>query len=406
MRRIVAGLRYSLLTILCAGAIFAQRDLATITGTVTDASGAVVPGARVTVTEQGTGQVYELITNASGEFTRPALKPSTYNVSVSATGFKNTDQKNVILSAGERTAVNIALSIGDAGQTVEITGTATLLQTESTQQGASINAKTLTDAPLGGQRNFAYLARLSPGVVPAEAGARDGNNGGISANGVRGNGQNNFLLNGVDNNVNTIDFLNQTSYAVGPSVEAIGELTVLTNGYNAEYGRGAGVVVNVNLKSGTNGVHGSLFEVFQNKQLDANPWNNNLAGAQRGPFSGNQFGMTLGGPIKKNKLFIFGDYQGTKIATSGGAVAGLGRSGFLQIPTAAEKGGDFSSLLGAPITVTDPLGNPITYPKGAIFDPKTTTYATAANATANVPIGTPIFPARCFPATYNSAQPF
>ncbi len=390
MRRFVAPLRYSLLALLCAGAIFAQRDLSTITGTVTDASGAVVPGAKVTISEQGTGQNYELTTNAAGEFTRPALKPSTYNVAVSATGFKNTEQRNIILTAGERTAVNVTLTIGDAGQTVEITGTATLLQTESTQQGASINAKTLTDAPLGGQRNFAYLARLSPGVVPAEAGARDGNNGGISANGVRGNGQNNFLLNGVDNNVNTIDFLNQTSYAVGPSVEAIGELTVLTNGYNAEYGRGAGVVVNVNLKSGTNGVHGSLFEVFQNKQLDANSWNNNLAGAQRGPFSGNQFGMTLGGPIKKNKLFIFGDYQGTRIASSGGSVAGLGRSGFLQIPTAAMKNGDFSSLLGPTITVNDPLGNPVSYQKGAIFDPATTVYATAANATANVPIGTPI----------------
>ena len=188
--------------------------------------------------------------------------------------------------------------------------------------------------PLGGQRNFAYLARLVPGVVPAEAGARDGENGGFSANGVRANGQNNFLLNGVDNNVNTIDFLNQTSYAVGPSVEAIGEMSVLTNGYNAEYGRAAGGVVNVNLKSGTNQLHGSLFEVLQNKDLNANTWNNNLAGAQRGPFVSNQFGGTAGGPIKKNKLFMFGDYQGTRIATSGGASR---RSGTFGLPADSDR---------------------------------------------------------------------
>ena len=370
--------------------MFAQRDLATITGTVTDSSGGVVANAKVTITESSTGQVYEITTGPSGDFTRPALKPSTYTITVAAAGFKKAEQKNVILNSGERTGVNIILTVGDVGQTVEVTASAPLLQTESTQVGAAINSKTLTDVPLGGPRNFAYLARLSPGVVPAEPGARDANNGGVSANGVRGNGQNNFLLNGVDNNVNTIDFLNQTSYAIGPSVEAIGEMTVLTNGYNAEYGRGAGVVINVNLKSGSNQVHGSLFELLQNRDLDANTWNNNLAGAQRGPFVGNQFGGTLGGPIKKNKLFMFGDYQGTRIASSGGAVAGLGRSGFLQIPTAAMKTGDFTSLLAPNITINDPLGNPVTYAKGAIFDPTTTVYTTAANATSSAPVGTPI----------------
>jgi hypothetical protein len=403
MYRCSAGLRLALLVLFCACAAFAQRDLATITGTVTDSTGGVVANAKVTITEQGTGQIYELTTNGTGEFTRPALKPSTYNISVTAPGFKKTEQKDVILNAGERTGVNITLTVGDIGQTVEVTASAPLLQTESTQVGAAINSKTLTDVPLGGQRNFAYLARLTPGVVPAEPGARDANNGGVSANGVRGNGQNNFLLNGVDNNVNTIDFLNQTSYAVGPSVEAIGEMTVLTNGYNAEYGRGAGVVINVNLKSGTNQLHGSLFELFQNRDLNANSWNNNLAGAPRAQLSQNQFGATAGGPIIKNKLFMFGDYQGTRIATAGGSVGGLGRSGFLQIPTAAMKTGNFSSLLAPNITEPDPLGNNVTYAKGAIFDPSTTIYTTAANATANAPIGTPIsrqmFPGNIIPAS-------
>jgi len=410
MYRYLKGLRIALLALVCACAMFAQRDLSTLAGTVTDSSGGVVANAKVTVTEAGTGQVYEMTTNAQGEFVRPALKPSTYTINVEAPGFKKAQQKDVLLTAGERTAVTITLTVGDIGQTVEVTAAAPLLQTESTQVGDSLNAKTLTDVPLGGQRNFAYLARLVPGVVPAEPGARDANNGGMSANGVRGNGQNNFLLNGVDNNVNTIDFLNQTSYAVGPSVEAIGEMTVLTNGYNAEYGRGAGVVVNVNLKSGTNQLHGSVFDVFQNRDLNANSWNNNLAGAPRAQLSSNQFGGTAGGPIKKNKLFIFGDYQGTRIATAGGSVNGLGRSGFITIPTSAMKTGDFSSLLGSTITVNDVFGKPVSYTKGAIFDPASTTYATAANATSSVPVGTPIsrtaFPGNIIPASRQTDPAF
>jgi len=385
MHRYIQGLRFALLTLFCACAVFAQRDLGTITGTVTDSSGGVVANAKVTITEAATGQNYELTTNSSGEYTRPALKPSTYDITVAASGFKKATQKGIILNAGDRVGVNITLTIGDIGQTVEVTASAPLLQTESTQVGAALSSKTLTDVPLGGQRNFTYLARLTPGVVPAENGARDSNNGGFSANGVRSNGQNNFLLNGVDNNINTIDFLNQTAYAVGPSIEAIGEMNIITNGYNAEYGRAAGGVINVNLKSGTNQVHGTLFEVFQNRELNANTWNNNLAGAPRAQLSQNQFGATAGGPIIKNKLFIFGDYQGTRIATAGGTVGGLGRSGFLTIPTDKFKQGDFSSLLGSTLTVPDANGNPVVVQKGAIYDPATTVQG-AVSGTA-CPVG-------------------
>jgi len=374
--------------------VFAQRDLGTLVGSVTDSSGGVVANAKVTVTEAGTGQVYELTTNSSGEFVRPALKPSTYSISVSAAGFKTAQQNDIVLNAGERTGVNITLTIGDIGQTVEVTAASPLLQTESTQVGAALNSRMMTDVPLGGQRNFAYLARLSPGVVPAEQGARDSANGGFSANGVRSNGQNNFLLNGVDNNINTIDFLNQTAYAIGPSVEAISEMRVITNGYNAEYGRAAGGVVNVNLKSGSNQLHGSIFELLQNKVLDANTWTNNSAGTPRGPFVQNQFGATAGGPIIKNKLFIFGDYQGTRIADSGGSVANLGRSGKTTIPTAAFKNGDFSSLLGGTLTGTDVAGAPIQFIKGQIFDPTTTTY-TGTGA----PLSRTAFPGNIIPSS-------
>jgi hypothetical protein len=384
---------------------FAQRDLSTLAGTITDSSGGVVANAKVTISDIATGEVYVMTANNLGEFVRPALKPGTYNISVSAPGFKTSEQRNVVLTVGERTGVNISLTVGDITQTVDVSASATILQTESTQVGAALDTKTITDVPLGGTRNLTYLARLSPGVVPAEPGARDSANGGFSANGVRSNGQNNFLLNGVDNNINTIDFLNQTSYAIGPSIDAVSEISIQTNGYNAEYGRAAGGVINVTLKAGTNALHGSVFEYLQNRDLDANTWTGNRAGisaitglpvAPRGPFVQNQFGATAGGPIKKNKLFMFGDYQGTRIADSGGTVSGLGYSGYTTIPTAAMKGGDFSSLLGPVYSGTDVNGAPITIQKGAIYDPASTVYQTNA-AGFQIPVSRTQFPGNIIP---------
>jgi len=180
-------------------------------------------------------------------------------------------------------------------------------------------------------------------------GARDAVGGGFSANGVRSNGQNNFLLNGVDNNVNVIDFLNQTAFVVGPSVEAISEMRVMTNGYGAEYGRGAGGVMNVSLKSGTNEIHGAAFEYLQNKALDANRWEDNLAGKEKGPFKQNQYGGAIGGPAIKNRTFWFADWQGTKIRSTGGAVQNLGTSGFFTIPTPDMINGNFAGIMGGNI---------------------------------------------------------
>src|SRR6266852_3929531 len=150
MRRLYVGLRFALVCMFFASAVFAQRDLATLVGTVTDPSGGVVANAKVTITEAGTGQVYTLITGGTGDFVRPALKPSIYSVTVSAPGFRTAEQKDILLKAGERTGIDIRLTVGDIGQTVEVAATAPLLQTESTQVGASINSKTLSDVPLGG----------------------------------------------------------------------------------------------------------------------------------------------------------------------------------------------------------------------------------------------------------------
>lgn len=368
MRSVTLGRALLLFVAYCLCAL-GQRDLGTITGTVTDPQGGVVPNARIIITEDATGLTYETTTGASGDYTRPALKPGTYTVTAEAPGFRRVAQQNVVVTGGDRVGVPLTLVVGNVNEAVQVSAEAPVLQTEDTTLGASLNSKSVSELPLGGQRTFTYLARLSPGVLTAEPGARDAVGGGFSANGVRSNGQNNFLLNGVDNNVNVIDFLNQTAFVVGPSVEAIGEMRILTNGYNAEYGRGAGGVVNVNLKSGTNELHGVLYEILQNNVLNANRWENNKAGKPIGPFKQNQFGAAIGAPIIKNRLFIFGDYQGTVIRSSGGSVQNLGYGGFYTIPTQAMVHGDFSSLLGGQIG-TDALGRPIL--QGQLYDPAST----------------------------------
>ncbi|MGA2135362.1 MAG: carboxypeptidase-like regulatory domain-containing protein [Bryobacteraceae bacterium] len=364
--RQVAGMRAVFLGLLLVVAVFAQRDLGTITGIVTDPSGAALPNAKVTITEVATNLSYAVTTNASGEYVRPALKAGTYTVTAEAQGFRRVEQENVEVTAGDRIGVNLTLPVGQISESIEVSAAAPLLQTENTSQGADLNSSEVNQLPMGGQRVFAYLARLSPGVLVAEPGARDAQNGGFSANGVRSTGENNFLLNGVDNNVNVIDFINQTSYVIGPSLDAIGEMRILTNGYNAEYGRAAGGVVNVTLKSGTNQLHGDLFEYLQNTDLDANRWENNLAGVGRPGLQQNQFGATAGGPIIKNRLFIFGDYQGTKIATAGGVVQNLGYGGFYTIPTPAEIAGNFSNV-------------------ATIYDPTTTVCSSSTGACTRTP---------------------
>ena len=387
--RSLGSLRIVVLSLVLTISAFGQRDLGTIVGTVTDPQGLGVPDAKITIVEDATGLSYSTTTGSGGDFVRPALKPGTYTVTAEAKGFRRVAQRNVVLVGGDRVGVPITLPVGDVSASVEVSAEAPLLQTESTTLGQDLNNKAVVELPLGGQRVFTFLARLSPGVVKSEPGARDEVGGGFSANGVRSNGQNNFLLNGVDNNVNVIDFLNQTAFVVGPSVEAIGEMRILTNGYNAEYGRGAGGVVNVNLKSGTNSLHGVAYDILQNDKLNANRWEYNKAGTNRGPVKQNQFGAATGFPIIKNRLFMFGDYQGTRIRSSGGAVQNLGYGGFATIPTPAMVKGDFSSLLG-PVVGTNVNGGSIL--KGAIFDPQ-------SNATVNGQLVRTMFPGNVIPSS-------
>ena len=372
-----------------ASPAWAQRDMGTVLGTVTDPSGAIVAGAKVTVTEDATQSSVSLTTDESGNYIRPLLKPGVYTIEVELAGFKKSVQKNVQLNSGDRVQVNITLQVGEVTQAIEITEAPPALQTESAELGRTLQSQQVVNLPLGGQRKFSYLARTAPAVLPAEPGARDAAGGGFAANGVRSNGQNNFLLNGVDNNVNVIDFINQTAYVVGPSIEAIGEMKILTNGYNAEYGRGAGGVVNVSIKSGTNSLHGAVFEFLQNDALAANKWESNRAGVKKGPFKQNMFGAAVGGPIIKDRTFFFGDYQGTRITSTGGAVPGIGNTFTRTVPHPAFKNGDFSRLLTGNVLGTDVLGRPVM--EGAIYDITT-------NRTVNGQLVRDAFPGNIIPA--------
>jgi hypothetical protein len=383
--------------LLLSTAALAQRDLGTVTGAVTDAQGAAVPNAKVTITEQATGVANPAQTNDSGVYSMPTLRPGTYTVTVEAAGFQKAQQKDIIVNPGAPTAVNITLQVGNVNQTVEVTAAAPLLQTSSPTMGTNLNATQISELPLGGQRTFTFLARMTPGVLPAEEGARGAAGGDFSAGGVRSTGENNFLLNGIDNNVNVIDFINQTSFVIGPSVEAIGAMQIITTGASAEYGRAAGGVMDINLKSGTNQVHGVLFEILQNTVLNANRWENNLAGNPRNPFKQNQFGADVGFPIIKNKLFMFGDYQGTRIRTAGGAIPNLGTGGFFTIPTAAMVHGDFSQLLGGSIGTDPATGQNIL--QNEIFDPRTTTCVSGClpGTLTSAPGASPVYTRAPFP---------
>lgn len=386
--------RFTLLlisAILFAGSLLAQRDLGAITGTITDDTGAVIAGAKITISEQSTGASFRAESDASGTYIRPLLKAGVYTIEVQATGFRKAVQKNVPLTGGDRVGVNITLTVGEMSQSIEVTSAAPLLQTENTALGNTMQAKQVSELPLGGQRKFTFLAPLAPGVVPAEQGARDAAGGGFSANGVRSNGQNNFLLNGVDNNVNVIDFINQTAYVIGPSVEAIGEMKVVTNGYSAEYGRGAGGVVNVTIKSGTNEIHGAVFHFLQNDKLNANSWERNRAGAARPYVRQNQFGAALGGPAIKNRTFWFADFQSTRVRSLSGIVPGLGGiTNPITIPKEAFRNGDFSSLLSGVNLGTDALGRGI--PQGGIYDMNTQRVAPNGNVVRD------LFPGNLIPA--------
>ena len=312
-----------------------QADQGAITGLVTDATGAAIPGADVTLTATETGLTLHTQTDASGNYVFSPLKIGNYKVSVAAKGFSTTTQENIDVQVQERAAVNIQLKNGESNEEITVTSAPPLLQTESGSTGQVIETKAINDTPLNG-RNWVFIAQLTAGVAPSN-GARGQNGGDFNANGQRAE-QNNYIMDGVDNNVNVVDFFNGASYVVRPPPDALAEFKVQTGSYSSEFGHSAGAVVNASIKSGTNKIHGSAWEYIRNDAFDVREFFQGSAPIAK--YRQNQFGATLGFPILKDKLFFFGDTEANRI------VFGRTTSG-LTVPTAAMRTGNFSELLNS-----------------------------------------------------------
>ncbi len=298
--------------VLVGGTAFAQKDMGSILGTVRDTSGAVVQGAKVTVTDTDRGTTFETTTNATGEYAANPLRIGRYNVTVEKQGFRKQVVGPIEVNVQARAEVNIALHVGQIAETITVTSEGQQLETETSELGQVVSGKQATTLPLNG-RNFAQLAQLAAGVAPAEPGSRTETSFGFSSNGARAL-QNNYLLDGIDNNANLGDVLNGSAYVIQPSVDAIGEFKVQTNSYSSEFGRGNGAIMNAVIKSGTNAYHGNAYEFFRNDKLDGR---NAFDFLGRQPYQQNQFGATFGGPIIKNRTFFFVDYEGLRIRQAG-----------------------------------------------------------------------------------------
>jgi hypothetical protein len=361
--------KYGILTCLFALLVqtqtgFAQVDQGSVSGIVQDASGAVVPNAKVTLLNKDVGLSLETTTKGSGEYIFTPVRIGNYSLSVTAAGFATTTQQDLHVDVAQHLSVNIQLKTGATTETVEVNTAPPLLQTEEGSVGQVIGERSINSLPLNG-RNFTFLAQLGAGVNTPQADTR-GNaaSGAFTANGLKPS-QNNYLLDGIDNNSDTVDFLNGTNFIVLPPLDAIQEFKVQTANFSADLGRSAGAVLNATIKSGTNSIHGTVWEFFRNDKLDAADWFTNNNGTAKGELRFNQFGVSIGGPIIKNKLFYFGDYEGLRVVQGTVFTA--------TVPTLNERNSGYSNLadtIQAGALRTDALGRQ--FPLGTVFDPATT----------------------------------
>src|SRR5947209_7385635 len=303
------------LALLGVTSLNAQVDTGSIVGTVTDQSEAVVSGAKVTLTNLGTGASLTTTTGADGIYKFSPVRVGNYKLDVTSQGFQTTTQSGVQVNIGANVGLNFTLKPGSQTETIEVTGAIAVLQTQDASVGQVVDQRNVNNLPLNG-RNFTFLAQLVAGVNSPQADTR-GNaaNGAFSANGLRP-AQNNYMLDGIDNNSDTVDFLNGTNYVVLPPVDAVQEFKVQTSDFSAEFGRSGAAVLNATIKSGTNNFRGDVWEFFRNDKLDARDF---FERGQKGELRQNQYGFTIGGPVLiphvfdgRNKIFFFGDYEGLK----------------------------------------------------------------------------------------------
>ncbi len=322
--------------VLALNVVTGQTWRGVIHGTVSDPSDARVTGATVTVTSAESGRARTTTSDASGAFTVSALAPGSYTVQVERDGFR-TYSGHVVLTVNQEVRVDAQLQPGNRGDAVNVVGQPEPLKTDSVSLSTVVETRNVRQLPLDG-RNFYELSLLAPGTLPAAQGSAGSVRGdfAINVNGMRDD-SNNFLLDGIYNGDPKLNGL-----GVAPPPDAIREFEVLTHTYDASFGRNAGGQINVVLQSGTNTVHGSVWEFFRNGAMDSR--NHFAPAGEKAPrYQRNQFGVALGGPIKKNRTFFFGDYEGT-----------IGREGITRItnvPTLAERSGDFSQSAQKPINL-------------------------------------------------------
>jgi carboxypeptidase family protein len=362
------------------GAVPASKAQSTggrIRGTVTDPSGGAVAGAKVTLLNEDTHATRETQTSATGEYLFLEVPVGSYEVDVTGTGFKRYERKGIVLVLNEIASVDIALQVGGSTETVEVTGAPPVIDTTTTQLGAVMTDQSIRELPLS-TRNTYQLLQLQPGVqsqLGADLFYGSDNPGVVSVNGGRGR-SNNYMVNGGDGND---IFVNGP--AIQPSPDAIEEFRVLTNTFDAEYGRNSGSIVNVVTKAGTNNIHGDVYEFFRNKVLNTK----GFFDPSVPDYQQNQFGATLGGPIKKDKTFIFGSYEGNRLKQ------GIS-SGQVFLPTAGEATGDFSADGPFQGSVTDPTFANTLYNRPGCAGALATAAPTAATQLAALANGTSTAP--------------
>ncbi len=337
--------RTVLMLLLMSAAMFAQDFRATLTGTVTDPSGAAIPGATVRVINSGTGEIKEAQTTAEGHYAVPYLNPGTYNIEATSTGFQTTKRNNIVLRVADKVDIPVQLSVGQMSVAVEVTSTQDVLDTADASRGLVFDPIKTQQYPLNGRQEYMLMA-LTPGVLFTQ---EQFGNGGYSGtrgwdtsnaytiNGAR-SGTNVFLLNGapISDNGGT--------WQIAPNVDAIQEFKVMTNTYDAQWGQFAGGAVNTTLRSGTNDFHGSVFDYFRNSYMDSN-WFQNNYNHQAVPFHNqHQFGGSIAGPIRKNKDFFLFTFEGWREV--------LPAPSQQTVPTPGMKTGNFN---GTGITIYDPM---------------------------------------------------
>jgi hypothetical protein len=365
--------RFLVLLVSLTGAFqlgWGQEVTAAIVGTVVDASGAPIKGAAVTATDVDRGTETTVQTNEAGAYNLNRLAVGSYTVKVTSPGFQTAVHPALTLVLNQIARIDIQMKVGTVSESVEVTGGAPLLKTESAQVDTVIDARTNDELPLA-TRNYVQLTLLAPGSVTPNPSSF--NNGDNTANGgrpyINGNREqaNNFILDGMDNNQVSDNLVGFT-----PAPDAIQEFNLITQNASAEFGNYQGGIVSATIKSGTNGFHGDLWEFFRNDKLNSNSWENRFNGSPRNKLRWNMFGGTVGGPIIKNKLFFFFDYQAQRFDHPSTTLP-------LSVFTAAERGGNFGDICPEGFTggicnnpanqLHDPLNNNAPFLNNVITEP-------------------------------------